>query len=401
MDEKNLKANIFFSLSPEQKRSFQSYIPTKVYTTEKYVAILVAISQFVMILLFLFGNKLSAASPRSLGYFSLYIFLFIMTCIALVLYPYTVKKKELKQFFWLRRGYTVVLCIWVLGVSYMELVGGKGLSVYCYLIPTTAAVLLMTPVESAVIFGGCWLILVIMAICFSPNHSNSFAYIVNSILVTVLAYYISFRYYRSTAIEFSDHDTISKQYDEIQKKNDLLVELVNVDQLTGLKNRHYLLEKIYPNFEASRKKGYMGMFLMLDIDYFKQYNDLYGHVQGDVCIQKIANLIQKISHEENAISIRYGGEEFLVVKFSKHPFSAEAFAKKLLEAIKKEHIERSDTEQGCVSISAGLWYQKLHSIHHIEQGIKYADEALYEAKNAGRDQIVRSSCFDEMKDMSS
>lgn len=390
MDKTKKKLDIVVQLTPEQKKRFQEYIPLKVYATEKNIAIIVALIQLVMIIIFINSRHLSLEFTRTMGYFSLYVFLFVVTCFAIVLYPYTVNRKKYNQFFWLRRIYTAFLCLWVLGITCMELIGGKSLSVYCYLLPTTAAFLLLTPLESAVIFGCTWLTLVFVSIKFATSSGNMFGYIINGILVTLLSFFISYRYYRSTAIEFCDRDIISRQYDEIQRKNDLLVELVNIDQLTGLNNRHYLLNNIYPLFASARTKGYYGMCLMLDIDYFKQFNDLYGHVQGDVCLQRIAGIIRTNSLKDEASSIRYGGEEFLIIKISEQTFDAEKFAQNLLSSIKKEHIERDDVKEKSVTVSAGLWYGNLKHMEHIEEAIKYADDALYEAKKTGRNRIICS-----------
>lgn len=391
MDKTKKKLDIVVQLTPEQKKRFQEYIPLKVYATEKNIAIIVALIQLVMIIIFIDSRHLSLEFTRTMGYFSLYVFLFVVTCFAIVLYPYTVNRKKYNQFFWLRRIYTAFLCLWVLGITCMELIGGKSLSVYCYLLPTTAAFLLLTPLESAVIFGCTWLTLVFVSIKFATSSGNMFGYIINGILVTLLSFFISYRYYRSTAIEFCDRDIISRQYDEIQRKNDLLVELVNIDQLTGLNNRHYLLNNIYPLFASARTKGYYGMCLMLDIDYFKQFNDLYGHVQGDVCLQRIAGIIRTNSLKDEASSIRYGGEEFLIIKISEQTFDAEKFAQNLLSSIKKEHIERDDVKEKSVTVSAGLWYGNLKHMEHIEEAIKYADDALYEAKKTGRNRIICSN----------
>lgn len=391
MDKTKKKLDIVVQLTPEQKKRFQEYIPLKVYATEKNIAIIVALIQLVMIIIFINSRHLSLEFTRTMGYFSLYVFLFVVTCFAIGLYPYTVNRKKYNQFFWLRRIYTAFLCLWVLGITCMELIGGKSLSVYCYLLPTTAAFLLLTPLESAVIFGCTWLTLVFVSIKFATSSGNMFGYIINGILVTLLSFFISYRYYRSTAIEFCDRDIISRQYDEIQRKNDLLVELVNIDQLTGLNNRHYLLNNIYPLFASARTKGYYGMCLMLDIDYFKQFNDLYGHVQGDVCLQRIAGIIRTNSLKDEASSIRYGGEEFLIIKISEQTFDAEKFAQNLLSSIKKEHIERDDVKEKSVTVSAGLWYGNLKHMEHIEEAIKYADDALYEAKKTGRNRIICSN----------
>lgn len=384
----NLYSSLTVSLSPEQKKRFREYVPGKVYHTEKNIAIVVAATQLCMILFFVFRG-LSFHSWRSVAYFCLYIYLFIATIGAFFLYRYTVKNKNTKVFLWLRRIYAVLLCLWVVGISFLEQVKGGGFTVYCYLLPTTAAVLLFTPLESTVIFGGTWVSLVVMLMTMGNRGDNIFGDMINSSFVTILSLYISYRYYRSTAVEFCDRELIAAQYEEIKTANNLLEGLVHIDQLTGLYNRHYLHETVAPLFAQCREKHFSGMCLMMDIDYFKQYNDLYGHLQGDECLKKIAAATQALCREENASPIRYGGEEFLIVKLAGDDFDADAFAKKLLSRIADAHIVRTDVAQKQVTVSAGLWFGKLDSLDSIEQSIQFANDALYRAKSQGRDRTIR------------
>lgn len=374
-------------LTPEQKKRFLEYLPLKVYNTERNIAILVALVQLGMIALFLSNKNLSFQNMRSLAYFSLYVYLLITTCIAIVLYSYLVKNKKYKAFLWLRRIYAFSLCFWVIGITYLEQMKGHGISVYYYLLPTTSALLLLSPIESISIFAFTSITTAFMLL--TAGNGNIFGDTVNSVLVTVLSLFISYRYYRSMAKEFIDRETIAKQYDEIDKTNCLLKQLVHVDQLTGLYNRHYLTERVYPMFQECKNKNYVGMFLMIDIDFFKQYNDLYGHVQGDDCLRRLADVIRLLCDEEDASAIRYGGEEFLIIKMASKEFDAKGIAQKLLDNIKNNGLERSDVEQKRVTASIGMWHNKLSEIEHIELGIRYADDALYEAKNKGRDCIVQ------------
>lgn len=377
-------------LTEEQKKRFAAYLPDKVYTTERNISILVAISQVCMILMFMANKQIAWENTRAMKYFVLYLFLLITTCLALLLYRYTYTNKKYKGFLWLRRCYASMLCLWVLGITYMEQMNGKNLSVYCYLMPTTAALLLLTPIESTLIFGGSWLGLFAMLLMIGDPYGNMFGVMVNGVFVTVLTLFISYRYYRSTAVEFCDMETISQQYKEIERSNTLLQQMVHVDQLTGLLNRHYLLEKTYPKFEESQKQQEFGMFLMLDIDYFKQYNDTYGHIQGDECLRVMADVIRTLSKRYDAEAIRYGGEEFLIIKLSHEAFDAKQFANQLLKQLYDSNMERSDVEFDRVSVSIGLWSGELQRVPHIEVAIKHADDALYQAKAAGRNQIVYS-----------
>ena len=388
-------SKLFFILSPDEKERFKRYLPTKVYHTEKNISILVAASQLCMILLFLFNQNLSFQNPRTLTYFCLYVFLLTVTGVAYCLYKYTVKNKKYVMFTWLRRCYAFLLCCWVLGITFLEQMKGNGLAVYCYLLPTTAALLLLSPLESTIIFGSTWGGLFYMLIANSAQKQHIFGDMVNGAFVTVLSLFISFRYYQSMAKEFQDRETIANQYAEIKKNNTLLENLAHVDQLTGLYNRHYLQETIYPKFETYKAQKFYGMCLMMDIDYFKQYNDTYGHLQGDDCLKNIANIICTFCEEEAASAIRYGGEEFLIIKLSNEPFDAPLLAEKLLQAIKMAKLPHHDVPLGFVTISAGLWVDNLSQVKDIEYAIQQADNALYDAKRQGRNRIVSSQLTKE------
>lgn len=379
---------VFLTLTPEQKIKFQQYLPTKVYQTEKNISILVAASQLCMILLFLSNKRVSFENPRTLGYFSLYVFLLTITGIAYLLYTYTVRHQKMRAFLWVRRIYAFLLCAWVIGITFLEQMNGNGLSVYYYLLPTTAALLLLTPTESTIIIGSTWCSLMYILYSNPQYQDHMFGYMVNSIFVTVLSLFISLRYYQSTAQEFLDRETIAAQYDEIKTANQLLARLAHVDQLTSLYNRHYLHEAIYPIFSDFQKENAFGVCLMMDIDYFKQYNDLFGHLQGDDCLKRIARVFEEFCEANNATAIRYGGEEFLLLRFSQQPFDAMVFAKNVHDTLQQANIPRDDVPLKRVTVSGGLWFGSLQEVPEIEIAIQQADDALYQAKSQGRNRIV-------------
>ena len=115
------------------------------------------------------------------------------------------------------------------------------------------------------------------------------------------------------------------------------------DQLTGLHNRRYLMEKILDHFEEYQNKDCYLEMIMVDIDYFKQYNDTYGHLEGDVCLKKIADILEEYEQIEGTAAIRYGGEEFLLVRISKQPGEESRMEEALMKHIDSANIPREDT----------------------------------------------------------
>lgn len=391
MDLKTRLSKLLFILTPEEKLRFDAYLPGKVYTTERTMSVVVAATQVCMILLFFAGGRLSHPNPRTLAYFALYLFLLTTTICSFFLYSTTYRRQRYQTLLWLRRGYALCLGFWVLGITCLEIVAGNGLSVYCYLLPTTAAVLMLTPVESLVTFGATWAGLFFLLLTISANQRDVFSELVNSAFVTILTLFISFRYYSSMAKEFLDRETIAQQYEAIKQSNTLLEKLAYLDQLTGLYNRHFLHETVYPQAACHIGSEDHTMCLMMDIDYFKQYNDLYGHLQGDICLKRLAEVIRLHCGEGQVAAIRYGGEEFLLLKTGPAPFDHQAFAQTLQEKMKEAELPRSDVPQQRVTVSIGLWYGVLSESLDLNAAIQRADDALYQAKSLGRDRVELSA----------
>jgi diguanylate cyclase (GGDEF)-like protein/PAS domain S-box-containing protein len=160
------------------------------------------------------------------------------------------------------------------------------------------------------------------------------------------------------------------------------------DRLTALLNRWTLIDRFETELErVKRYNGYLS-FIFMDLDRFKQINDNHGHQTGDSVLKKIGKLIN--DHVRNSdIPGRYGGEEFGIVLPETDINQAETFANRLCKTIKKTTFETKDEESISVTASAGvaqLDYKNSTCSKIIEQ----ADNALYMAKNQGRNQVVRA-----------
>ncbi|HHG75363.1 MAG TPA: diguanylate cyclase [Persephonella sp.] len=172
----------------------------------------------------------------------------------------------------------------------------------------------------------------------------------------------------------------AKSYMEKLKRQSL------VDQLTGVYNRRFL-EELAPKIMAyvSRKNIIVGV-LMIDIDFFKQVNDQYGHSVGDAVLKKVASVI-KNSVRQSDIVVRYGGEEFLVILIDVAQDESVKVAEKIRERVEKTAIATEGvTLKKTVSIGVSEFPTDGEKFW---QCIKYADIALYKAKESGRNKVVR------------
>jgi len=167
--------------------------------------------------------------------------------------------------------------------------------------------------------------------------------------------------------------------------------LTIIDQLTGIYNRRYLDGSLKKIIKLHSRTGGSLSVLMVDIDYFKKYNDTYGHDAGDDCLKAVVSaLSQCIIREEDFIA-RYGGEEFVAVLPSTDMNGACLIAEKMLEKVRERNIPHETSDiAGYVTVSIGVTTGIVNYLQHGSDYIKAADKALYESKNNGRNQITTS-----------
>ncbi len=175
---------------------------------------------------------------------------------------------------------------------------------------------------------------------------------------------------------------------ELKRQRDLLERLHITDALTGIANRRrFDLSLEHEWKRAIRMQGCISL-IMIDIDFFKQFNDIYGHAAGDDCLQKVAQALDKVSEREIDLVARYGGEEFVAVLPGTDIEGAMTVAKTMKDCIIALKIPHQGTSIGeCISISLGVSSNSNNDIEAPQVLLKKADEALYKAKENGRNQV--------------
>lgn len=160
------------------------------------------------------------------------------------------------------------------------------------------------------------------------------------------------------------------------------------DQLTGVYNRKKL-GNLKSKYSHRGTPGNFGV-LMMDIDYFKKYNDTYGHPAGDDVLRKVAKVLEDSVRNKDDI-IRYGGEEFLILMNDVQPETAEDICERIQKHLKEQAIVHTASEVSeYVTLSMGLYYQSSPSKKTLEQLIEGADKNLYLSKEAGRNRVTIS-----------
>lgn len=176
--------------------------------------------------------------------------------------------------------------------------------------------------------------------------------------------------------------------DKLNKTNEALSKAARVDPLTGLPNRLDMEEKFQRIKDISIREGMEFTILMVDIDYFKNYNDTYGHVKGDETLRRIGQELNRSSMRPGDYFARYGGEEFIALLENTDKDGAMIVIERVLKNIEDLHIEHQSSllEKKIISTSIGCLSTVAKKGDTKEYFINMADEALYRAKANGRAQ---------------
>ncbi len=177
----------------------------------------------------------------------------------------------------------------------------------------------------------------------------------------------------------------------------ILDDRVGFDGLTGLRNRQSFDDYLDKTWRLAKRQKRPVSLMMIDIDYFKKYNDLYGHQAGDRCLQRVADVFKPVPRRPMDFVGRYGGEEFVIVLYE----SLEQYARECAERIRAQ-VEGLQLPHGgsgtgkVVTVSIGLAHIKPHESKRSKEGfLQLADEALYQAKESGRNVVAKSSAGDK------
>ena len=201
------------------------------------------------------------------------------------------------------------------------------------------------------------------------------------------------------------HDFVKRPVNEIELKVrvEALMKAVHykhslnmvtiTDELTGLFNRKYLHARLDAEISRAKRYGTDLSCLLIDIDFFKTVNDMYGYDWGDVLLKKVAEMLKALIRKEDILT-RYGDEEFLLILPNTSEQQAFIFAERFRRDIEKmEFIPAQEEERHPITISGGISsYPFLENVEENSNSlIRYAEHALYNAKQSGKNQIVQFS----------
>lgn len=179
---------------------------------------------------------------------------------------------------------------------------------------------------------------------------------------------------------------LKRLHDELVEKTKKLSKMADRDGLTGLYNHRYFQDKLTEEFARARRHELPLSNIFMDIDYFKKVNDTYGHTVGDIILKGIGSMLKGSTRKHIDIPARYGGEEFAIIL----PHTELSRALKVAERLRKaiaEHTFRVPSGQISITISCGVAAIPHPEINDKQTLIKASDEALYRAKEKGRNRV--------------
>jgi diguanylate cyclase (GGDEF)-like protein len=181
---------------------------------------------------------------------------------------------------------------------------------------------------------------------------------------------------------------VAERTRDLEQANLKLAALTMTDPLTGIANRRRFDDMLASELNRAARCAHPLALLMIDVDFFKSYNDHYGHQEGDSCLRKVAALLQSHARRASDLAARYGGEEFVMLAADTDADAALALAEQVRQALESLRLPHALSPIGWVSISVGVAVQVPDELQTPELFLRMADKAMYRAKEQGRNQVV-------------
>ena len=180
----------------------------------------------------------------------------------------------------------------------------------------------------------------------------------------------------------------------LEQRDVMLARLVREDALTGVSNRRGFEERSASEYQRAIRTRSPLSLLMIDIDYFKRYNDVFGHPDGDRCLRAVAGAIGAGLRRPSDLVARYGGEEFVVLLPDTNASGARRRAETIRRAVLELALPHPQSPHGCVTISVGVATARPRIGGAVLEAVRAADRALYQAKRRGRNRVQVARAVD-------
>ena len=383
---KNFLNKLQISMTAEQE---EGYISTLAYHILRYnrffLYIIIGIQLYNIGYVFLYTKGKFHTVPSRV-YTILYSILLLASLGALFAINYFKKQisYNAQKIIRFQAFYGIILLLWSACITVYDQRTSENISVYLIVSLTVAVMIYFTPTQVILIYGILQFALFGLLPVFKDPAKGSYGENLNLTIMTLMSVLICLYHYY-----YDRKNYLNQQL--IKEKNSQLEYLANQDSLTGLWNRRFLEGEVDSLYQQCLNEKIPVTFMMIDIDNFKIYNDNLGHLQGDECLRRISWRIRKELDKEHEYLIRYGGEEFLYIGIGIDKASAEKKGFYFNEIVRELIIGPSKHEAMGITISIGSYTTTWSGTTKSQAWtdcIKEADQALYMAKNSGKDKCI-------------
>ncbi len=251
--------------------------------------------------------------------------------------------------------------------------------------------------------AAAWIVFVLYAVVLSDVLETNRSYYITTLIllaiVNILGMLVSYTIELSARKEFllrlmlaQEGFKLANANKELLRLNQKLEEFSYSDALTLLANRRHFDERLKSDFSRAVRYGAVLTLVIIDIDFFKRYNDIYGHQAGDICLQKVAEVFRSVCKRPTDFVARYGGEEFALVFYNDSAQNIEKLCQEIQQRLSDEALIHPDSPIGnYVTLSMGIASIVPVSTNTAYKLINAADRALYLAKSNGRNRIEVSA----------
>jgi len=209
------------------------------------------------------------------------------------------------------------------------------------------------------------------------------------VIYMILMHFSSLTFYEHLLHSLENRFTNEMLATELSESNEKFAMLAQKDALTGLFNRRAMNSFLQNEWDRCEREEKPLSILFIDIDFFKQYNDTYGHTEGDRCLMEVGRILKKSAPMPKMMAARFGGEEFTVILPEYGLKESERVADEICGYLKEKKIEHKNSNiSNQVTISIGISSVVSFERQDVSGLMKLADQALYSAKNSGRNCIV-------------
>jgi len=287
-------------------------------------------------------------------------------------------------------SFAALILYWCAGISLLDQLSYGQIIVYITALLAIAVIPLFSPLVLLSIYVPCQVLFVAFLPHFQQSGDVLFGNYVNSTTFMIISWVISRMRYLNFVEDFEYTKIIQEKNNELEKvnreleeANRILEKLSQTDSITGIYNRFVFDRTMLTEWDRCRRHSIPLSLMMIDIDFFKSFNDNYGHQAGDDCIRDVARLLRASAQRSSDIVARYGGDEFAIILPHMEKEEACQFAERIRRKVLELAIPHEySSVSPYLTISVGVHTVVPSDQLSIEEFIKTADNALYEAKKS-------------------